>query len=514
MQSPRIRTRLVVMSLSVLAITVAAPAAHAAPVTAQIVNGSSVDDATFRSRWPFIVTLVNSKAQDQFDGQFCGGSLIDDQHVVTAAHCVTPRAGATAAPTSLTVVANTRTLSSTSMGSGDSEARRVAEVFVNPRFGVNALDGFHDDVAVLRLASPIANASTISLVQPSEDSLWGAGAGGVNASVAGWGDTDPLAKRSPALRFPTTLRQTTIPLQSDAQCSSTKGGGYGLAFERATNLCGGTLQSGSTLGTDSCQGDSGGPLIVQASDLSWRLAGIVSWGEGCAQRNFGAYSRIASLRDWIATIPGATGGDGAANAGPGGTLRVRELRQTGGDFSSVRLAWSPDPSGAQPERYGVWLRGLSSGEQVEFLQAVTTSTSIRLDAAPTRRANAYLWIVRPLGSDDSAGPTAALRAGPTPDAIAPTTPARAWMVRRGARSITVTWAAAIDRGAGIERYQVQRHAAGSGASWSAVDFAGSRPGRLTLRVAAASRTAIRVRAIDRAGNVGRWRQSPAFSPLS
>jgi secreted trypsin-like serine protease len=492
----------------------AAPHSASAPVTAQVVNGSGVDDATFRARWPFVVALVNARARNQFDGQYCGGSLVDDQHVVTAAHCVTPRPdspGTWVAPSAIRVVAGTRTLASASMGGGASAPRRVSEIFVHPDFATNAGDGFRSDVAVLRLAQPVPDAATIPLVQPGEDPLWGGGAGGVTAFVAGWGDTDPEERGTASRRFPTTLQQTAVPIRSDAQCASTVGGGYGIAFERATNLCAGTLRSGRTLGTDSCQGDSGGPLTMQAADLSWRLVGIVSWGEGCAARRFGSYARVAALRDWIASVPGATDG-GAAVGGPGGTFAATALHVTGRDYRSVRLKWSPAATGVAPERYGVWRRVLSGGDAIEQLEQITTGTSIRLVAPPTRRANAYRWVVRPLDAAGSAGPSATLLAGPTPDRVRPTAPARIVPVARGRRSVVVRWTAAVERGSGIDRYDVQRRVVGT-ARWTDVDFGYARPARVTVdSLRPTDRVVVRVRAIDRAGNVGPWRTSGVLRP--
>ncbi|MCB0879429.1 MAG: trypsin-like serine protease [Thermoleophilia bacterium] len=501
--------------LTLLLATVAATSAagvQSQPRSARIVNGKGMSDAVFAQQWPFIVAIISARASDQYNGQYCAGSLVDDEHVVTAAHCVVvnPEVSGTQvqlAPSAIRVVAGTRTLSTVSTGSGATGARRVREIFVHPGFAVNNGKGFSNDVAVLRLAEPIPGASTIRLVQGGEDALWGNGAGGVDAQVAGWGDTDPLEQGPAGSRFPTALRSATIPVRSDALCSATVGGGYGTTFERGTNLCAGTLQSSSTqLGIDSCQGDSGGPLVVDAADGSRRLAGVVSWGEGCAQHSFGAYSRIAALRGWIDGIGGATDGQPAI-AGPGGTLGVAYLKRTTTTWRSVRLAWTAADAGTPPERYGIWRRTLVSGDTADELVGITTSTHFWASSPPTRRTNAYTYVVRPLDSNGSAGPSATLRAGPRPDRLRPTVPGTVRVVGRSQTRIAFVWGRSIDRQSGMGRYQVQRRIVGR-SGWRVMAYASNVPGRVTVGgLRPGEQVQVRVRALDRAGNASVWRVS-------
>lgn len=499
-----------VLVAAIVAATASSSAATPRPDTVAIVNGTEVTDAEYAARWPFIVGLVGSGAESQFDGQFCGGSLIDDQHVLTAAHCVRSDPYTASAPTGIRIIAKTRTLATASLGSGETGPRVVSDVFIHPDFAENEREGFRYDVAVLRLAAPITGAATIGLVQPGETALWGGGAGGVDAFIAGWGDTDPIDEGDTESKFPKRLRHATIPLRSDVGCSATVNGGYGAAFERATNLCGGTLQSGAKLGTDTCQGDSGGPLIVAAGANSYRLAGVTSWGDGCAQRTFGSYSRVDALRGWIDSIPGATDG-GAAIGGPGGTMPVSTLRRTGGDFVGLTLAWSRAATGTDPERFAIWRRTLSeeSGDRIEQLVGITTGTSFRATAPATRRSDAYTWIVRPVDAAGSNGPSTLLQAGPRADVIRPTSPGAPTLVRAGTNNLVVRWGAAIDRQSGIDSYEVERRIAGR-AAWVTADVTSSRSTRIE-ELGSLQRVFVRVRATDRAGNVGPWSRARGFT---
>lgn len=513
-RTPPVAARLVALratplalACTLLALVPAAGAATSAPVTAQVVNGSTMTDAEYRERWPFVAAIVNAGARNQYDGQFCGGTLVDDQHVVTAAHCLSLGHGVQVAPGAIRVVAGTRTLDRTSLGTGAAAARRVIEVFVHPGFAENAGEGFRHDVAVLRLSEPVAGAVPLRLVQPAEDAIWGSGLGSRVARLAGWGDTDPLERGAPANRYPADLRAAAVPIHHDGRCSSTVGGGYGTAFERATNLCAGTLQDGNRLGVDACQGDSGGPLVADAADGTPRLVGITSWGDGCGERSFGAYSRIAALRGWIDSIPGATDG-GAAIGGPAGTLGVAYLRSRSSGFSSVRLAWSAADGGTPPERFSIWRRVRVRQTTADQLVGITVGTTFRAPAPATRRANAYTWVVRPLDAEGSAGPVATIAAGPRPDRVRPTRPGPVRLVA-GSRLAFASWGGSRDAQSGMARYQLQRRIVGR-TGFALVDTSARLARRApVVDLRTGDRVQVRVRALDRAGNASAWRTSPS-----
>ena len=83
-----------------------------------------------------------------------------------------------------------------------------------------------------------------------------------------------------------------MPIVSDAQCAET----YGVQLVASQHLCAGYPQGG----TDTCQGDSGGPLMVRNGSNQFILAGITSFGIGCARPDIpGVYSEVASLTAFI-----------------------------------------------------------------------------------------------------------------------------------------------------------------------------------------------------------------------
>lgn len=216
--------------------------------------------------WPFQAALMNSALD-----QFCGGSLIAPQWILTAAHCAVDDNGFALAPSYFRVGMGLHSLSA-----GGGTIYTVTEVHVHPSFNNDTLN---NDFALLKLSTPASQSPV--LLNFSSTSLVG-----LNATVTGWGTT-----RSGASSGSDVLLQVTVPIVSNAVCSP--------AYPDLTNnmLCAGF----SAGGKDSCEGDSGGPLFIENGSTVTQV-GVVSFGNGCGlANNYGVYSRVSSAESFIRT---------------------------------------------------------------------------------------------------------------------------------------------------------------------------------------------------------------------
>ena len=225
--------------------------------------------------WPWQVALINAGG-NPYQAQYCGGSLIDVDWVVTAAHCVVGRT-----PGSIQVLAGIHNLGNPEAGY---QRLDVAQIYVHPQY--NQAATYDKDVALLRLADTAELGPTPGGQMVATIPLVSAGAGslaGEQAVVSGWGYDGG--------GYPTRLMEASVPVVTNADCNDANS--YNGDITPAM-LCAGYAGGG----IDTCAGDSGGPLVVNGPN--WKLAGITSWGQGCALPNFyGVYTRVSQVVGWI-----------------------------------------------------------------------------------------------------------------------------------------------------------------------------------------------------------------------
>lgn len=200
----------------------------------------------------------------------CGGSMISDQVLLTAAHCV----DGTGEDASITAYYGANDLSSPDIQEYTSEYVHQSETYNSEGRG---------DWALVKLSEPVADVQTITLAaDDSADS-------GPNFQIMGWGAT---SEGGPQAEY---LQHAEVPFVDDETCNDAYGGDVDTAGE----ICAGLIDTG---GVDTCQGDSGGPMVNLAGDEPIQV-GIVSWGAGCARAGSpGVYAQVSA---WNADITAA-----------------------------------------------------------------------------------------------------------------------------------------------------------------------------------------------------------------
>ncbi len=252
--------------------TMVAAAGAAAVLATTATPAQSIVGGGFASagEYPAMAAVYLGSPQS---GQFCGGTLVRPTVVITAAHCIL----GLPAPHVTGVLIGRLTLNGTG-----GEMIPAAGFVIHP--GWNAANNTND-IAAIKLERA-STATPMPWAVPGQESLW---APGVSATVVGWGATSEGGSGSNA------LKEATVPVVSDTQCDAW----YDGAITPSQHICAGYQQGG----TDTCQGDSGGPLLVKDATNKFLLAGITSWGEGCARRERpGVYSEVAALSTFITAM--------------------------------------------------------------------------------------------------------------------------------------------------------------------------------------------------------------------
>ena len=233
--------------------------------TAKITGGTNADISEF----PWQIYL-------EADNFVCGGSIISEEWIITAAHCTKGEFNEPVPASQMTVTVGANNPRNSSQG----KEYLVSEVIVNENFDTGTLN---NDIALLRLSEPVdfPNAVPIKLIS-EKDVEAGATDPGVIAWVTGYGliETDPEI-------YPASLQKVQMPIVTNEQASIV------WNFIPETTMMAGYR----SVTKDACAGDSGGPLIVPVTG-GYKLAGLVSWGSSNCN-TYGGYTRLSLFESWI-----------------------------------------------------------------------------------------------------------------------------------------------------------------------------------------------------------------------
>uniref|UniRef100_A0A8B9F7A8 Coagulation factor IX n=1 Tax=Amazona collaria TaxID=241587 RepID=A0A8B9F7A8_9PSIT len=230
----------------------------------RVVGGSD----SMRGEVPWQVLLVDSKGVG-----FCGGSIINEKWVVTAAHCLQPGDNVTAVAGEYNTNEDDHT----------EQRRQVVKILPHPTYDAK-INKHHNDIALLELDQPLVFSSYVTPICTGSREFTNALLKHGMGTVSGWGST--LFRGRPA----TVLQVLKVPFVDRPTCLKS------TATTILQNMfCAGFPAGGS----DTCGGDSGGPYTTEIEG-TWFLTGITSWGEECAKPGkYGIYTRVSKYLKWI-----------------------------------------------------------------------------------------------------------------------------------------------------------------------------------------------------------------------
>ncbi|XP_042141354.2 transmembrane protease serine 11A [Peromyscus maniculatus bairdii] len=223
-----------------------------------------------RGAWPWQVSLQRSNIHQ------CGGTLIGNMWVVTAAHCFRTNGN----PRQWTLSFGT-TINPPLM------KRDVRRIIMHERYRPPARD---HDIALVQFSPKVTYSDEVRRICLPEASA----SFPPNSTffITGFGALYYTGESQ------NELREARVELISNDVCKQPQV--YGNDIKRGM-FCAGYLEGKY----DACRGDSGGPLVVKDNKDTWYLLGIVSWGDNCGQKNKpGVYTQVTYYRHWIASRTG------------------------------------------------------------------------------------------------------------------------------------------------------------------------------------------------------------------
>ncbi|CAL1266443.1 unnamed protein product [Larinioides sclopetarius] len=248
-------------------------------INGRILTPNADGEAQF-GEWPWQAAILKNAAGELIFK--CGGTLIDDRHIITVAHCVDK-------------FLDNKNSMIIRLGEWDTqntdefmphEDYGAQEIFIHSQYRPSNL---HNDIAVVRLNKTVnfkPHIDTACLPQDEDDFT------GQECVATGWG-TDAYQEG----KYSLIMKEITLPVISNAECQALlRKTRLGPRFK----LHNGFLCAGGKAGQDACKGDGGGPLVCFRSDNSYTVAGLVSWGIDCGGEGVpGVYTNVKEFIDFI-----------------------------------------------------------------------------------------------------------------------------------------------------------------------------------------------------------------------